>query len=246
MEHTSPRSSPAPAHLQQSTPARPLLAGDALLQARIKAALDSVKLALHDFKDELHESTKLGTEVAGLRGDLAGLRAAWDQQALDSSEKLHQKLEATLTTTLSSTLTQLGSTASSLTSSLTSVSSSINDSETRSANLLSNRFASLQDAQSSTTEAVRTFESRFLTELQKVKSGVLSELQKGSAGDSDTMQKLDELSKDMGEVLARQQEILDGVELAKGRSEEVEALKDRLDRLEKERQEDRQVSSPFV
>lgn len=233
------------------------------MNARIKATLDNIKLALHDFKQELHDTTKMAREVAGLRGDVAGLRAAWEQQgelarlgerasklltspasdtALDSSEKFHQKLEAAVTTTLSSTLTQLGSTASSLTSSLTSVSTSMNDSETRSANFISTRFASLQDTQSTTAEAVRTLESHLLAELQKVKSDVLSELRAGSAGDSPAMKKLDELSRDVGEVLARQQMILDGVELAKGGSEEVEALKERLDRFEKEKQEDRQVS----
>jgi hypothetical protein len=81
LEHTSPRTSPAPAPLQQQQgPTRPLLTGDALVQARIKAALDNVKLALHDFKEELHDTSKLGGEVAALRGDLAGLSAAWEQQ----------------------------------------------------------------------------------------------------------------------------------------------------------------------
>lgn len=58
---------------------RQVLTGDALLQARVKAALDNVKLALQDFKEELQASTKLGDEVAGVRSDLTALRGLWEQ-----------------------------------------------------------------------------------------------------------------------------------------------------------------------
>ena len=62
-----------------SSAARPVLAGDALLQARVKAALDNVKLALQDFREEVQASHRLGDELAAVRSDLSAVRESWEQ-----------------------------------------------------------------------------------------------------------------------------------------------------------------------
>lgn len=86
-----------------------------------------------------------------------------------------------------------------------------------------------------------TLDSRLPAELAKVTSALRAELEKGAVDNSRVLGKVEQVVRDVGTVLVRQQEMTDALSAARKDSAEVEQLKARLERVEKDRQEDRKV-----